>query len=337
MNPKREELDMFVSTRRSASRGVSPRDNTSLLVAQVLVVLLVFSGCSRRQTTIDQPPQNVVATVGGIPITAEAVEAELARRGGGDKQPVLELLVRRQLLLAEAQRTGFDRSPEMQAAWDSFIVNRFADEQRNRLQTLPKPSEADLRVFYERQVERYTTPERSRIALIYLRQAPGLSLEQQSELKHQADGLREKALADGSAADFGSLAMKYSDHRPSRASGGDIGWLNLGSPGGVWPAEVISAMKELHTPGEVSPVVATPQGRYLVKLIELRRRETSPMEKVRERVEYEFSREQATAAEAAYYSNLAITFPVEINTQRLEEVKGPTRLAKSAPPSLPLR
>ncbi|MEI9961483.1 MAG: hypothetical protein WDM76_10260 [Limisphaerales bacterium] len=88
-------------------------------------------------------------------ITSDVFLAELNRRGMTDKNQILETLVRRELLFAEAQKTGFDKSPEMREAWRSFLINRFAEKQQKRLEELPSLSADELEAYYQTHLDRF--------------------------------------------------------------------------------------------------------------------------------------------------------------------------------------
>jgi hypothetical protein len=268
----------------------------------------------------------------------QAFNAELSRRGSTNKRAVLDSLVRRELLLAEAQRTGFDRSPEVRQAWRSFVIDRFAEQHRKQIEELAPPTPAEVEAFYQTHLARYSTPERLHLALIYLRQPSVMEPNRKEELVQRANAARQAAIADSTTTpDFGALAGKYSDHRPSLSTGGDIGWVTSTGSNGAWPSEVMAGIQALHQVGDISPVIATAQGLYLVKLIERTSGETSPLEKVRDRVQFQLAREQADNAETGFYSKLERSYPVEINTARFDEIRPAANFAASAPPRLPAR
>lgn len=308
------------------------------LVAVGTTTALMLAGCSRNQNTAQQSfPDNVIAMVGSQPITIEALKAELGRQSSPDKQAVLDRLVRRELILAEAQRTGFSQTPELQDAWRNFLVTRFVESQRQRVDDLTAPTAAEIEAYYQAHPESFTKPERRQVALIYLRES-GLDPEAQKTLTQKASALHAEALAGTNSADFGMLAANYSDHRPSRNVGGDVGWIAATGPNAAWPAEVLAGARALNQPGEISPVIFAGQGCYLLKLITWQPAEVVPLDQVRERATYEFARERAQLAESGYYSQLQSNFPVQINLPRFDEIVVSTRqIADAKPPRLPMR
>lgn len=323
-----------------AARWAEPIDfSLGRVVAwgMALATALALVGCSRNEPAGEPPwPDNVIALVGEAPITEEAVQAELKRQGRGGRPAALERLIRRELLLAEVERTRFGESPEMQEAWRNFVITRYLDAQRPRLEELPPPNASELSEYYQTHRDTYAQPERRQVALIYLRGA-GTDPEQNARLAAKAAALREQAVAEAaSVADFGALAARYSDHRPSRGQGGNVGWVVSSGSTGAWPAEVMAGIRSLSQPGEVSPVIFAGPGCYLVKLIAWQPSKPVPLEQVRERVAAELARERGRQAETEFYAQLRSRFPVRIQVERLEEITPPTQQITAArPPRLP--
>ncbi|MCW5556856.1 MAG: hypothetical protein KIT22_03305, partial [Verrucomicrobiae bacterium] len=104
----------------------------------------------------------------------------------------------------------------------------------------------------------------------------------------------------------------------------------------IWPAGVSTAMQALRERGEISPVIATDEGFYLLKLVDWRRGDLPRFEQVRDRLQQEMTRERALAAEAEIYSRLRAAFPVQVHQQVLDEGLR-TATAFRPPPPLPMK
>jgi len=299
---------------------------------------LVLLGCTRHETATQPSPHSVIAVVGETSIPVESFEAELGRRGHADKQAVLDQMVRRELLFAEAKRVGFDKSPEIIEGCRTLIVNRFAEKQRSQSEARPTPTLEELRSYYQAHLDQFTVPRRAHIALIYLRQGPSAHADLNEALQARANTIREQALAlAADCPDFGLLAMRNSDHRSSRNNGGDVGWVEKSARPTGWPAEVTEAMLALQHHGEISPVIKAENGCYILKLIERQESNALPFEEVRNRIQYQLVREREEKSEAEYYAQLKTTFPVRINTQRFDEISPAPVVAKAPPPNMLMR
>lgn len=303
-----------------------------------IILALVVSGCSRCDVSNSDIKTDAVATVGSNVITSGDFLFESGRRRQADQDKVIDGMVRRELLFAEAQRTGFDKSPEMVEAWRTLVINRFAGRQQGYSEALPPPTADELKAYYEAHLDRFNVPDRVHVALIYLRQDPLAQADRKRALLARAETLRQTALAGAEdIKDFGVLARDNSDHRSSRNKGGDVGWIDKSAVHTGWPTEVTAAIFALRQPGEIRPAIEAPEGIYLVKLIERQASHPSPFEQVRARVEHQFVRERAEKAEAEFYARLRATFPVVINTQRLNEIARTAAVAKATPPPMPAR
>lgn len=298
---------------------------------------LVCVSCSRHEPPSEPPmPENVVALVGETPITELALQAELKKQGRADPQAALERLIRRELLLAEVKRTGFSDSAEIQEAWSDLIISRFLESQRLHLEKRPPPDASELDEYYQAHREDYSKPERRRVALIFLR-GKGTDSDHLAWLATNALSIRNQAVAEASRnPDFGALATKHSDHRPSRNQGGDVGWIVAPGATGAWPAEVMAGIRDLGKVGEISPVIFSGQGCYLLKLIAWRPPESAPLEQVRERVAADLIRKRARQDEMKFYAQIRSRFPVVVRSKRLEGATPPVQLMTDArPPRLP--
>ena len=170
--------------------------NRNAFVAIVATTVLVLAGCSRKEKPIHGAlPENVIAMVAATPIATATFESELNRQRGADKHAVLDRLVRRELLLAEAQRTGFAESPEIQEAWRNFVINRFAEKMQSQMEELPAPTIEELQACYQARIDLYNVPERVHIALIQLRLSPSVGAERKEALTARATALRDQAVA----------------------------------------------------------------------------------------------------------------------------------------------
>jgi hypothetical protein len=97
-----------------------------------LGLALGAAGCRQEPAPSAARPLGAdeLARVGDAVIPVEAFLAARARSGEavGDAE-LLARLTRREQLFAEARRTGFDRTPELAAAWKAFVAERFEEAQ----------------------------------------------------------------------------------------------------------------------------------------------------------------------------------------------------------------
>jgi parvulin-like peptidyl-prolyl isomerase len=151
--------------------------------------------------------------------------------------------------------------------------------------------------------------------------------------------MRAEALALAPAEHaFGPLAARHSDDQATRYQGGVAGWVARGG-GARWDAAVVDASFALARPGEVSPLVRTADGLYLLKLIDRRPAALRPLREVREAIRHELVTARRAEIEARFRRDMRAATEVWIDTDRLDGLELPeaalTREGVPTPPPLP--
>ncbi|HYI02442.1 peptidylprolyl isomerase [Hyalangium sp.] len=115
--------------------------------------------------------------------------------------------------------------------------------------------------YYETNRFMYNQPERVKARQLLVKLAPDATAEQKAEAKARAEAIR-KEIVDGNK-DFAAVVRERSDDPGSKATGGDLGWVERGS---LEPM-LADAMFTL-APGSVSEPIETKLGYHLVKVEE---------------------------------------------------------------------
>ncbi|WP_455200973.1 SurA N-terminal domain-containing protein [Kaarinaea lacus] len=184
------------------------------------------------------------------------------------------------------------------------------------LTTDEQPSEEELKQFYDERASLYVIPEERRTRHILINVDAGATEEQTQAAKKKAEDLH-KQIVEG--ADFEKLAKEYSEDPGSKELGGDIGFFGTGSLDPFYE----EAMFNLKV-GEVSEPVKSAFGYHIIKLEEIREQKAKPFEEVRATLIAEF---QQGIAERKYFelseklTNLAYEVP-----DSLEDAAGGTDL-----------
>lgn len=295
------------------------------------LALCLFSGCHQESPTAENGPlaAGELARVGPAVISTQALLDERIRTGSSEHDTVLlERLIQRELLYAEARRVAFEQSPALQAAWRNLVIQRFQEHLETQSESVPPPTAAEIEAEYLRRAEHYSLPPQVRAALIQLPASVQgtLAADLRSEAQRTAQAL----------PDFGPLAAR-SLHTPSRRQGGDLGWLTRSQAGLALPREVVTALFALSRPGEVSPLLSTAEGTFLLKLIEARPARRKPLAAVREQVAHDLQRSRQATAEQLLYARLRAQHGVQTNLQRLAELSPSVQAVAAHPPQLPRR
>ncbi len=143
---------------------------------------------------------------------------------------------------------------------DKTLIQVYAPE--------PEPSDADMRAFYEKNINAFLTDEQIRASHISVNLSGAQS---RVEVYQMMRGLRERAL-DG--ADFDALGV---EHNSNKDMSPDLSWFKRGEFMEEFEAIAFS-MRE----GEISPVFVTQLGFHIVKLTGRKPAVPKPFEEVKD-------------------------------------------------------
>jgi peptidyl-prolyl cis-trans isomerase SurA len=133
-----------------------------------------------------------------------------------------------------------------------------------------------------------TTEEKFKLAQILISVPAGATPQQLEDPRQKAEDVHQQAVKKG--ADFGSLALQYSDD-DSKTKGGELGEF---APGDLNDA-VLAAIKTFKD-GDISPVVKTKYGFHIVKVEQHQLPGLKPLDQVRGQIREKLVTEQAKVA-----------------------------------------
>ncbi|MBP3985704.1 peptidyl-prolyl cis-trans isomerase [Pseudoxanthomonas helianthi] len=175
------------------------------------------------------------------------------------------------------------------------------------------PDEAALRKRYDEEKARFVSPEQRLVSHILIAVPANADPARQKAAEDKAKALAAQARAPG--ADFAALAKANSDDTGSKASGGDLGWIERN---GAMVKPFEDAVFALQG-GTVSEPVKSEFGWHVIQLREIKPGQGKPFEEVRADLERELT---ASARERAF-NDLAGRLVDQIN-------QNPTTLAPAA-------
>lgn len=129
---------------------------------------------------------------------------------------------------------------------------------------------------YQENKSKYMKPDEYRASTILIKVPSSALPEQREEFRKKADDLY---LQLKKGADFADLASKYSDDM-TRIKGGDLGYFHAGQSA---DPEFDVQIKKLKI-GEVSSVVTSLQGFYIVKLTEVKPPRQLPFDELKDKI-----------------------------------------------------
>ncbi len=234
----------------------------------------------------------------------------------------LDRLVRtevfRRALVAEAKTKGWDKRPEvaaqMERARDQALLASYMTEVAKP--PADYPTEQDLLAVYNANQEEFTVPRQFRVSQIFIAVPKDVPKTEADRLKKKAEDIALRAQARD--ADFAKFAQANSDHKPSAAQGGDLGWLV--------EREMIPEMKAAipsMAKGEVAKPVRTEQGWHVVKLVDTKPQSVRPLSEVRAQLVPVLRQRRAQELERKYMDELVDRTPVAVNEITLGRLRAP--------------
>lgn len=244
------------------------------IIAATLCVAALF-GCNGTSGTKPEGKKEgqVIADVNGKTITTGDFTRELknlpdylkamADTPQGRKE-MLDTMVIRELILQQAAKDGTDKGPEieekLQELKKRLIVESFL---KKKVESDAQISEADLKKFYDQNVDKFKTGEQIRASHILVK------------TEKEAKDILAQIKAGGK---FEDLAKKSSVDS-SAAKGGDLGWFGKGTMVPAFEKAVLS-LKE----GQISDVVKSDFGYHIIKLTGKRAAGVRPFEEVKDQI-----------------------------------------------------
>lgn len=262
--------------------------HTRTLTLAVLLIQLFASSCQASKGTITITEEQLSSEVDKVvaQYSAQGMELDEAQLGQV-RTSMLEQLVQKQLLIAEAVDQGYTVEDEEVQSEMEQVSSQFADEQtfldtisqygytRESLQqeisdallvqnylkeevtSKVEVSEQDIQEFYDENPQYFETPETVTASHILILLDEDADEATRAEAMSKIHEIQDKLAA---GEDFADLAVEYSEG-PSGPDGGDLGSFERGQM--VEPFEDAAFALGV---GEVSDVVETQFGLHLIKV-----------------------------------------------------------------------
>jgi len=286
------------------------------------VALAVACGRKAGDAPREADKSAPLARVGGRTITQKDVDDAMQQipqsrarefEGARGKLRIIELLVDRQLMLKAAADAGLDREPEFvrqtQQFRDGLLLQGY---QRRMIEALPKPTDVQLRQYYDDHAAEFTTPARINASWIKV------------ATKAAADRARHRIVERGE--NFADVAREVSIDTETRADGGLLGYFNptgyIRSIGADKP-EFAARVFELE-PDDVSEVFAWDGGFAFVKVHEKTSERQEPFERAVDRIRARLTPSFNDSLLQANLSDLRSKYKPQILFDAEKELEGKT-------------
>jgi len=290
---------------------------TIILMLAVIVVSYYFFSQKKQ-------PEDLIAIVGNQKIFIQDVEKEMKRRGGRhqqslDKNLLLEEMILRAAMIDQAIKTGIDQQPDFIRTYQNLLVGQYKKKYLKPLIDGVDLTADEIQSYYSSHIEKYTQPAKARLALIFMRIHSKMSDERKNKIKTRMFEARKKASQISNVRGFGPVAVQYSEDQVTRYKGGDIGWV-YENQAYRWDQKVLSAGFALEKINEISDIITTDDGLYLVKLIDRRPSKVRPFEKVKAKIRHKQILDQRKQVESNFEKTVREKTPVTIYQDALDKV-----------------
>jgi len=228
----------------------------------------------------------------GIRVSDQEVQAEIARtkaRVGGDAA-----------FAAALKRSGMSEAQLAAETRKTFMVDRLIDQRVTKdIRVTPEAT----RAFYDQHQQEFQHPEQARVRELVVAVAPTATPAERAKARQLAVELRGQVRG---AADFARFAKTYAADATAAAQGGDRGLVDRGT---LPPA--VDAVAFSLPLNQVSDVIESPAGYYLIEVTERRPAGVVPFADARSAVEKALLESERRQRQQAYLDELRKTAKIE--------------------------
>jgi hypothetical protein len=279
----------------------------------------------------------VVAKVGDRTITLGDFARTIERMDQFDRlryqtkerrRELLEEMIDVELLAAEAKRLGIDKEPEAQDAIRTILRDAILAQAREGIPTPASIPEPEVRAYYDGHLDKFTEPERRRVAAIVMTD------------KKEAQKVLKDAAKVKTPQEWGELFFKHSLTAPKTRGptnpaelAGDLGIVGpLDDAKGAnekVPNAVRAEAFKLKAVGDIAADVIEADGRqYIVRLNGITGAHKRTLAEADRAIRVLLIQEKMAERERALEAELRQKFPVEIDDKALAGVKVPAGVEK---------
>lgn len=275
----------------------------------VLLIIIIFPYVYAEEK------EEVLADVNGVKITMADFENEVNSlpeqyRGKINKKKFLDDLILQELLYEEAKKKKLQEDKDvidaLKMVEKKILVQKLVEKE---VMQLAKPTEEEIKKYYEENKDNYKIPEQVNAAHILIRVKDGATEEEDNTARKKLEDILKKIKEGG---DFATLAKENSDC-PSKSRGGELGYFSRGQMVPEFE-EVAFKLK----PGEISEIVKTKFGYHIIKVLDKKEPRQKELSEVKEEIEQQLTRKKQKDAFENYTKGLKEKAKITINEELLK-------------------
>jgi hypothetical protein len=283
--------------------------------------------------------KEVIAKVGQFEITKNEFEREMHYRGGDNlsalnKKALLEEMISKKLLLNQAYELGLPQERVIQREYNHLLIGkireRYIEKERKKITI----SDRELEAFYQEHQEKYRIPNKRQFAILFFKKRLKNTAREKeliSEKFVSIEKLYEEGKLPKAQKGFGAYAIDYSEHQVSRYRNGELGWFSEGKHVN-WEQKVLDIGFKLKTIGDISSIIETSKGYYLVRLMAEKKERYKSFQKVKSEVRYQLITAKQRKIKEDFYKQLNSKFETEIDLEKLDDFNNSVEKKEKRPP-----
>ena len=270
-----------------------------------------------------------VARGSGITITTDEFKARLdeqspfirARYASVErKKEFLDNLIRQEVLALEAERQGLDKDPDVRATLRKIMVQKLVQKKFQPDAANADVPEADLQKYYEEHKAEYVRARKVRIHAIVLNAQAGTPERAKKIALAKKTLLKVRAEEKKNPMAFAQAVAEVSEDQASKQLAGDLQFRSHEELEKAYSASLADAAFALKA-GELSGVVESPTGVYLLKFTGEQPDMNRTFDQVKTQIAAKLSRDRKTKDFDEWLKGLREKAKITVDEKALESVE----------------
>ncbi len=305
------------------------------LTALCVCLLTCFAGCKREQGDTLNFRHNKdgkgtpVASFSGDSITVEELKQRFSEMSPflrsryatvEQRKDYVDGLARFELLAQEAHRRGLQNDPEVIETAKKVMVQKLIQKEFDEKQG--PIAEQEVKDYYEAHKNDYVKPELVRISDIFFA-APKEDAAARKKKKAKAEEVLSKAkkLNPADTTAFVTLIRENSEDAKTKPMDGDSRFLSEADLTSQFGKEVATAAVNMKRAGDLSDVIETPTGFYVIRFQSRQAALNLGMDQVKAQIENRIKHERRTQNFNKFVETLKSNNGYKLNEEALAKVE----------------
>ena len=240
-------------------------------------------------------------------ISYQPAEAQKSIQSSSDQRTnFIRQILLTKAIASRARKDGFEKKPETREIVSYLIDQYLAQEYLSKVVVANVTStDEEMKKYYVEHEKDFLIPEAVKVRHIFISAPKDSTAEVKEKAKAKAEDLLRQIRK---GEDFGKIAREYSEDSDSAAKGGDLGYITPGQTNSQEFENAAFALK----PGEVSNIVETPFGFYIIRVDERREKRTASFDEVKEYIQAQLKEQNKQKKGQEFLDNLVKESGLEI-------------------------